>query len=148
MILKTALAHNLVSRLTSLVAVDLTPSRPQGDTLATRKLPLELPQGWNFDKVFGPTTPLVQKASLQQNDPALAARFAQLLTSKPSRNQAAKAKSRGIALPAGATLADRKIVMGLLILFLAFSGLLVAFFWQHLSRSYAQTKTSRPSYDH
>ncbi len=148
LILKTALAHHLVSRLTSLVAVDLTPSRPQGDNLATRKLPLELPQGWNFDKVFGPTTPLLQKASVQQSDPARAARFAQLLASKSARDQAAKSRSRGIALPEGATLADRKIVMGLLILFLAFSGLLVVFFWHHLSRSYAQTKTSRPSYDH
>ncbi len=148
LILKTALAHHLVSRLTSLVAVDLTPSRPQGDNLATRKLPLELPQGWNFDKVFGPTTPLLQKASVQQSDPARAARFAQLLASKSARNQAAKSRSRGIALPEGATLADRKIVMGLLILFLAFSGLLVVFFWHHLSRSYAQKKTSRPSYDH
>jgi len=148
LILKTALAHHLVSRLTSLIAVDLTPSRPQGDKLATRKLPLELPQGWNFDKVFGSTTPLLQKASLQQNDPARAARFAQLLTSKPTRNESAKSRSKGITLPAGATLADRKIVMGLLILFLAFSGLLVTFFWQHLSRSYTQTKISRPSYDH
>ncbi len=147
-ILNTALAHHLVSRLTSLVAVDLTPSRPQGDEIATRKLPLELPQGWNFDKVFGATTPPLQKASLQQSDPARAGKFAQLLSTKTTRNQAAKSRSRGIALPAGATLADRKIIMGLLILFLAFSGLLVAFFWQHLSRSYAVTKISRPSYDH
>ncbi len=148
LILKTALAHHLVSRLTSLVAVDLTPTRAQGDKLASRKLPLELPQGWNFNKVFGETTPLLQKASLQQNDPARTARFAQLLSSKSGRNKAAKSRSKGIALPAGATLADRKIIMGLLILFLAFSGLLVTFFWRHLSRSYTRTKISRPSYDH
>ncbi len=148
LILKTALAHHLVSRLTSLVAVDLTPARAPGDTLASRKLPLELPQGWNFDKVFGETTPLLQKASLQQNDPARAARFAQLLSSKSTRNEAAKSRSKGIALPAGATLADRKIIMGLLVLFLAFSGLLVTFFWRHLSQSYTRTKISRHSYDH
>jgi len=146
-ILQTALAHHLVSRLTSLVAVDLTPSRPQGEALTTRNLPLQLPEGWNFDKVFGPSGPLMQKAALQQISPARARQFAQLVSFSPTRASTVKTRPKGIALPAGGTLADQKILMGLLILFMAFSGLLAIFFWHHLGRAYSQVKIRRPSYD-
>jgi Ca-activated chloride channel family protein len=52
-ILALALEHQLVSRLTSLVAVDKTPSRPEGEPLKLTELPLNLPAGWDFAKVFG-----------------------------------------------------------------------------------------------
>ncbi len=52
-VLDLALAHHLVSRLTSLVAVDTTPARPDGARLVRTELPLNLPAGWDFDKVFG-----------------------------------------------------------------------------------------------
>ena len=52
-ILALALEHHLVTRLTSLVAVDKTPSRPDGARLTRADLPLNLPAGWDFDKVFG-----------------------------------------------------------------------------------------------
>ncbi|MFS8052153.1 MULTISPECIES: marine proteobacterial sortase target protein [Rhizobium] len=48
-----ALAHHLVSRVTSLVAVDVTPSRPADQSLGSAKLPQNLPAGWDFGKVFG-----------------------------------------------------------------------------------------------
>ena len=47
------LNHHLVTRLTSLVAVDVTPTRPEGETLDSRKVPLNLPEGWKWDSVFG-----------------------------------------------------------------------------------------------
>lgn len=53
-ILKLALAHKLMTRLTSLVAIDATPRRPAGARLAATELPLNLPAGWDFEKVFGP----------------------------------------------------------------------------------------------
>jgi Ca-activated chloride channel family protein len=53
-ILKTALDFSLVSRLTSLVAVDVTPARPAGETLETREVATMLPKGWDFAGVFGP----------------------------------------------------------------------------------------------
>jgi len=147
-ILQTALNHHLVSRLTSLVAVDLTSSRPQGDEITTRELPLVLPEGWDFGKIFGTTTtPDLHKASLQNTPSVQAKQYAQLISSTPARAQAAKAKPKGVTLPRGATLADHKIMMGLLILFMAFSGLLVAFFWQHLGRSYASSRRMRTYYD-
>ncbi len=52
-ILALALEHQLVTRLTSLVAVDKTPSRPDGEPLKLTELPLNLPAGWDFEKVFG-----------------------------------------------------------------------------------------------
>jgi Ca-activated chloride channel family protein len=53
-VLKTALDFHLVSRLTSLVAVDKTPARPAGETLDTRQIASMLPRGWDFGGVFGP----------------------------------------------------------------------------------------------
>ncbi len=52
-VLALALAHHLVGRLTSLVAVDTTPSRPPGARLVRTELPLNLPAGWDFDTTFG-----------------------------------------------------------------------------------------------
>ncbi len=52
-ILSLALEHQLVTRLTSLVAIDRTPSRPAGEPLKLSELPLNLPAGWDFAKVFG-----------------------------------------------------------------------------------------------
>nr|WP_319388272.1 marine proteobacterial sortase target protein [uncultured Cohaesibacter sp.] len=62
------LRHHLVTRLTSLVAVDVTPTRPEGETLDSRKVPLNLPDGWNMDAVFG-EEPQVQP-SMAPNAPA------------------------------------------------------------------------------
>src|SRR5215470_12647987 len=66
-ILALALEHQLVSRLTSLVAVDKTPSRPDGEPLKLAELPLNLPAGWDFEKVFGerprlPAPPVERRA--------------------------------------------------------------------------------------
>jgi Ca-activated chloride channel family protein len=52
-VLKMALEHHLVSRRTSLVAVDKTPDRPRDQLLTRAEVPLNLPAGWDFDKVFG-----------------------------------------------------------------------------------------------
>ena len=52
-ILQTALDHHLVSRLTSLVAVDITPSRDVTDPLITQNVPTMLPKGWDFGKLTG-----------------------------------------------------------------------------------------------
>lgn len=51
--LQVALEHQLVSRYTSLVAVDKTPARLSNETLKSRMLPTNLPAGWSAEKVFG-----------------------------------------------------------------------------------------------
>ena len=52
-VLDVALAHHLVSRYTSLVAVDVTPVRPDGERLVTQALATNLPDGWEYTAVFG-----------------------------------------------------------------------------------------------
>ena len=52
-VIKVALAHHLVSKFTSLVAIDVTPARPKGEPVVTRAVPVNLPAGWDFAKVFG-----------------------------------------------------------------------------------------------
>jgi len=62
-ILHTALEHHIVSRLTSLVAVDITPSRPIGDALNKAEVPTMLPEGWKFGELA------VQSESIQKSPP-------------------------------------------------------------------------------
>jgi len=48
-----ALTHHLVTRYTSLVAVDRTPARPDAAALKAAALPTNLPEGWTYEAVFG-----------------------------------------------------------------------------------------------
>jgi Ca-activated chloride channel family protein len=52
-IIATALTHHLVSKHTSLVAVDKTPARPVGDPLASEQVPNLMPYGQNTSAIFG-----------------------------------------------------------------------------------------------
>ncbi len=47
------LRHHLVTRHTSLVAVDVTPTAPLGVVPDLRALPTNLPKGWSYEHVFG-----------------------------------------------------------------------------------------------
>jgi Ca-activated chloride channel family protein len=51
-VLEVALGHHLVSKYTSLVAVDVTPVRPAHADVAKRAVPTNLPAGWQYEKVF------------------------------------------------------------------------------------------------
>lgn len=52
-VLRLALRHGLVSRYTSLVAVDRTPTRPAEAPLQRGEVPVALPAGWSAQAVFG-----------------------------------------------------------------------------------------------
>jgi Ca-activated chloride channel family protein len=52
-VLAVALRHHLVSAYTSLVAVDVTPTRPAGTPGATANVPVNLPAGMVYEKIFG-----------------------------------------------------------------------------------------------
>ena len=52
-IVDTALDHHLVSKYTSLVAVDKTPARPTGDPLRKEHIPNLLPYGQSMNAIFG-----------------------------------------------------------------------------------------------
>ena len=52
-VIDVALQHHLVSKYTSLVAVEKTPSRPMWDSLNTRAVPNNLPHGSTMGQVVG-----------------------------------------------------------------------------------------------
>jgi len=52
-ILETALTHHLVSKYTSLIAVDKTPARPAGDPLSSEQVPNLMPYGQSTNAIFG-----------------------------------------------------------------------------------------------
>ena len=87
-ILKTSLSYGLVSSLTSLVAVDTSPSKPDGIKLSQERIASALPYGWD-EHVF----------DLEKNyDPIL--NFYRKQTKQASIHQASlKMQSSEIALP-------------------------------------------------
>ncbi len=65
-VVDTAIAHHLVSKYTSLVAVDKTPARPAGDPLAREQLPNLLPYGQSMNAIFGFPATATNAAVLQR----------------------------------------------------------------------------------
>jgi Ca-activated chloride channel family protein len=119
-VLRLALDHHLLSRLTSLVAVDETPSRPAGARLARAELPLNLPAGWDFDKVFGgerAPAPRHEDRADAGGTIQLAANVKQVAASAPKPVVAYQ--SGGVQLPKTATDADLRMIFGLLMLTLS-----------------------------
>ncbi len=55
--LAVALHHELVTRYTSLVAIDTRPGRPPETGLETLEIPRNLPAGWSWEHVFGTEQP-------------------------------------------------------------------------------------------
>jgi Ca-activated chloride channel homolog len=115
-ILALALEHQLVTRLTSLVAVDKTPSRPAGEPLKLSELPLNLPAGWDFEKVFGerarPLTPKGERRA-DAGDARVhlvsAKRALPIVTDNPAT----------VTLPRTATDAELKMIIGSILLALS-----------------------------
>ena len=112
-ILETALTHGLVSRLTSLVAVDVTPTRPMDEELTSSEIPLNLPEGWDFSKVFGDD---IHTPQFEQIDAGLLRKI-----SEPAEDaaMAPDAKPRGATLPATASLSQLTLLSGLILLILS-----------------------------
>lgn len=99
------LEHGLVTRLTSLVAIDRTPARPEGVRLTRAEVPLDLPHGWEFERVFGRQPgPLVSPASLGLRD------------GRQHAQEGPEEGRRGIDLPQTATDAELRLLLGALLL--------------------------------
>jgi Ca-activated chloride channel family protein len=107
-ILTLALKHQIVTRLTSLVAVDKTPSRPAGEPLKPSELPVNLPAGWDFDKLFGerPQPTQLRERRADASGPA------------PAR-QMSVAAVNAVRLPKTATPAELHMLAGLVLLLLS-----------------------------
>ena len=85
-----ALDFGLLTKHTSLVAIDATPMRPSEEVLATHEIPTNLPDGWDYEAVFDPTDHEPAPISLQQ--------------------------TVSLNIPQGATAAELLIILGLIIL--------------------------------
>ena len=85
-VITVALAHHLVSQYTSLVAVDVTPARPQHEKL-NENLPLatNLPEGWDQAAVFGALPKTATPAEFQLLLGGAALLFAGLLWARGRR---------------------------------------------------------------
>jgi Ca-activated chloride channel family protein len=115
-ILKLALEHQLVTRLTSLVAVDRTPSRAPGEPLKLAELPLNLPAGWEFAKLFGePRRPLPSPAT-PQLQPGERRADAEARVQGAALKPAATAMPGTVTLPKTATDAELKMIAGSILL--------------------------------
>lgn len=113
-VLRTALEFSLVSRLTSLVAVDVTPARPAADPLVQRDVPVMAPDGWDLEAVSDDRIDPVQHAAL---DTALINKL------RPGRDpNAAAVDENGVPLPATATPRELMMWLGALMM-------LIALFW-------------------
>ena len=111
-IVALALEHQLVSRVTSLVAVDETPSRPEGEPLKLTELPLNLPAGWDFAKVFG-EHPRPLAPPTERRADAGDARTHVVAMKRPL---AAVAPPDAVRLPKTATDAELKMIIGSVLL--------------------------------
>ncbi len=115
-VVELGLRHHLVTKYTSLVAVDATPSRPAGEPVESREVPLHLPKGWQYDKVFGDE---LKRSLPMQRD----ARMTTPATPSPIMTQVRIGTTGGLGMPQGATasplhlaLGAGLIVLGLLVL--------------------------------
>jgi len=102
----TGLRHGIVTRYTSLIAVDKTAARPVDEPLFRKDLLRNLPQGWDFDKVFG--------KHLKQLDPHRPANGAD-----PGARMHRAALARTVDLPQGATDAELRLMVGFAALLLS-----------------------------
>ena len=114
-ILALALEHQLVTRLTSLVAVDKTPSRPAGEPLKLAELPINLPAGWDFAKVSGERQQLPAPRKERRADAGDAR--AEVVALK--RPLAVVPPPTTVQLPKTATDAELKMIAGAILLTLS-----------------------------
>ncbi|MEK9283280.1 MULTISPECIES: marine proteobacterial sortase target protein [unclassified Bradyrhizobium] len=108
-ILALALDHQIVTRLTSLVAVDKTPSRPAGEPLKLSELPINLPAGWDFEKVFGERPQVPTQLRERRAD----------ASGQPAARRPTPAAPDAIRLPKTATSAELKMIAGLILILLS-----------------------------
>jgi len=134
-ITKTALDYGLVSKYTSLVAVDVQPARPTNADLTSTDIPTLLPAGWEWNKLFGGEEP--QTIGTPPNGgsggsfggPRIlktdAADTAKMQVAQLAAASVAPAPvSQQIALPQTATPAEEMLLTGLFLIFFgALSGI-------------------------
>ncbi len=130
-VLEVALDHHLVTRLTSLVAVDREIARPAQAALHQRDVPLNLPEGWDFDKVFGEQVP-TRRADYAT--PEAEVMLASLVSSPAPHSASADSQSSQIVLPQGST--DRWLFLIMGLIFMAGGLIMSALQWREIAAKF------------
>ena len=131
-IVELGLTHHLVTKHTSLVAVEHVASRPQNEQLDSSAVPTNLPKGWVYDGVFGSRGEgKVEQAKLKEQEKEIAAnpgvRTAEKITVATTKRYTT-AQGPGV-LPRTATPAALLLLIGLLLLVTA------TWFWTRQPRA-------------
>ena len=105
--LAVALHHELVTRYTSLVAIDTRPGRPPEAGLETLEIPRNLPEGWSWEHVFGTEQPPFRMRELS---PGLMRKINAV--GAPTGQGAGQSGARAIGLPQTATPAQLQALIG------------------------------------
>ena len=127
--LSHALAYDLVSSYTSLVAVDETIARTQDQALHTAEIERNLPEGWVYEKVFGESVdPTVVPGALPAPDTLM------------QRISLPQSLQQGQSLPATATPAELHLLFGAALLLLALASLVVGRRFGNLPSPYGRRR--------
>ncbi|WP_299624914.1 marine proteobacterial sortase target protein [Pelagibius sp.] len=100
--LALALEHQMVTRYTSLVAIDEAVARPDDAPLSSEEIPRDLPAGWDAGKVFGDSASQDQSAALRRH----------ALASAPALFALQGFQDQAVTLPQTATPAERMVIIG------------------------------------
>ena len=119
-VLNVALSHHLLSRLTSLVAVDVVVARQPDEVLASQQVPLNLPDGWDFDKVFGERARVLERRA----DVAIPDSLLTKVDVNGAPSGAVRPQDAGLVLPQGSTPAPLMLIVGVMLLLLAGAAML------------------------
>lgn len=114
--LEVALKHQLVTRYTSLVAINDQPGRPADEPLQSREVPREMPEGWSREKVFGTGGP-TEAGAPGTLDPALDTMPVRKLPVSIAA-MAPSAQGNAVQLPQTATPATLNAMIGTALLIL------------------------------
>ncbi len=115
--LEVALGYGLVSRYTSLVAVDVTPARPANTDLHSTQVPTNLPDGMVHDAIFGERSKMLPGSAPGQQPTGLPpVRHAM---AAPTATVGGAPAAQQVALPQGATAAELHALIGMALLMMA-----------------------------
>ncbi len=110
-IVSTALSHQLVSKYTSLIAIDQTPARPADQPLSQVPVATNMPEDWSREAVFGPKSAAPPVRQFDRSSPEF---------------RKIRARARGTsAVPQTATWAPFEQIGGV---FMVLFGLILAWF--------------------
>ncbi|HEX2114191.1 MAG TPA: marine proteobacterial sortase target protein, partial [Alphaproteobacteria bacterium] len=112
--LKLALAYQLVSRYTSLIAIDPMPVRPVETPVVRGEVPTNLPDGWVYESVFGS-----KRAAAPGSAQYAVARAGNAGTASAPVLADQGLTQNPIVLPQTATPAELKLITGLLAMLVA-----------------------------